>query len=226
MRKTHIFILGLLLGSLPVPALGTPGADAQGNSAAVSSDRLQTTGNHSSATLANAPDSPGANREADVDEETGEPGQADWPDVSGDWSLQPLGLIFGMGTLEWENKLTDFSTLAVRLIGGMDMFTHDRILGGGLRYRFYPTDERIPSGYFVGPAVEYLYAWLSQPDSMTVWSAGCELGYRFLWKQNYTWVVAISGEWMLTHNQYYSALPRTNFYYGRLGVNIGVGIAF
>lgn len=111
-------------------------------------------------------------------------------------TLQPVGLLFGIGNVEYENLLSDTNAIAARINffnwGLGDWNTSG--IGAGVSYRFFPLhQEQAPRGLWYGPAVDILNVSSTfegaSGSSLFVSILG-EVGYKWLFGREIALVVS------------------------------------
>jgi len=146
-------------------------------------------------------------------------------------TVQPIGFLFGNGNLEYEGVISESNAIAGRInysswnIGDWNTSA----IGGGLSYRFFPTSQEAPKGFWFGPGGDILImtsTYNNETASSTFISIGGEAGYKWVWGEEIAFVLSPS------LNLRYIAgsleIGDSNLPFGGLtfGLGLAVGIAF
>ncbi len=140
-------------------------------------------------------------------------------------TIQPLSLLAGVKVLEVERRITNTTSLAVRLIQTGPPFAGRgrlplRGFGAGLRYRFFLSDLQAPRGFSIGPNVEYMQDWINDIDPY--WNAGLEFGYHFFLSPETPWALTLLGDLLFES----ATTPESLDQGFRIGMSIGFGYGF
>jgi hypothetical protein len=92
-------------------------------------------------------------------------------------TIDPIGVAFGVGNLEYQRLITPTSALAGRVLFGWGF-------GVGASWRFFLLDNvRAPEGLYLGPGLDlygYTYNFGGQSASAMFFMPKADFGYRFM----------------------------------------------
>jgi hypothetical protein len=145
-------------------------------------------------------------------------------------TVQPIGLLFGIGNVEYEGMISNNNAWAARLdffsLGLGDWNTSG--IGVGASYRFFPIKKiRAPRGLWFGPAVDIMNVsskYLGQTNGSAFVSILGEIGYKWLFGNEVAFVVSPFADLGYTVGSLRigdSTLPWGGFTFG-LGCSIGI----
>ena len=149
-------------------------------------------------------------------------------DKSQNITVNPIGLVFGLVTVEYEkavsakNSFTIRGNFLSRDLGGLEA----TIFGAGGSYRFFPK-KLAPSGLYYGPSVDVVYAkakssWNSA--SGVFFFLGGDGGYKWIFKGGFVVDAGISAGFSFGKVE----VGSTELDYGgfTLGLRLGLGYAW
>lgn len=149
-------------------------------------------------------------------------------DKSQNITVNPIGLVFGLVTVEYEKAVSAKNSFTIRgnffsrELGSIDTTA----FGAGGSYRFFPK-KLAPSGLYFGPSADFVYAkakasWASA--SGVFFAVGGDAGYKWIFKGGFVVDAGLSASF------YFGTVEvgSTELDYGgfTLGLRLGLGYAW
>jgi hypothetical protein len=178
--------LGLLLGLAPMDAGAQPAPQPDASATELERARLEVEKARLEADKAKA-EAEKARAEADAAKAEAEANDTSKIAKNNNFTINPLGLIFGGIAVGYDRGLADIITLGVRLIylAPLMPFIHFHGVGGEFSLLFWPRHPN--NGFFVGPFLQVTKTFPTDSDyiGVTVVAPGAKLGWRWIWDNGF-----------------------------------------